>query len=578
MGKRNSRADVKAPENLKQLLELSSDEQSFWRQLISSISEPMFIVDADKKIVYYNRTAEDLTGFTQAEVLGQPCIVGVRCVNCLLDCELFRTGEVRDKHLELVTNDGRIIKVVKNARVIRDKDGNVIAGVETFRDVTAEHEILENAENARRLADGIIDSLADGLVAVDERGLIVHMNAEMEQLLGTDAREYIGKPLGSLVKFSAGDGAPPYKPTSMITSVQTKNGEERRVDIRTQALSIDGRQAGSLILFRHITPSERVRDQLQKDSTYRGIISRSPAMTEIFNLVETIADSDVTVLIEGESGTGKELLARAVHAASSRRDHPFHVVNCAVFNENLLESELFGHCRGAFTGAVADRAGRFEMAHQGTLFLDEIGELPPNLQVKLLRFLQNREFERVGEVRTRRVDVRIIAATNRDLREAIRQGVFRDDLYYRLNVIPITLPPLRERLGDIVLLAAHFVETAAIQHGRSAAPITEEAFSLLNRHPWPGNVRELENVMLHAITCSAGRPITMEHLPRYLHGHADKPSHRNNERPRTIEDAERETILKTLQDSGFNRSRAAAALGITRTTLWRKMKHFQLIP
>lgn len=558
------------PENMRRLLGQGEAEPSFWWSLISAIEEPLFIVDADKRIIFYNRPAEELTGFSREQVEGQPCIVGVRCVNCLLDCELFRHGALRNKSLELVTQDGRIIQVVKNARVIRNVRGEIIAGIETFRDVTSERAFQSASEAAAHLGRAIIDSIDEGLVAIDGAGSILHINAGMEKIIGAPADDFIGKPLSALIALPAGAN-------QGVTTIRLSSGEERQVDIRSQPLELGSGDSGSLLLFRHITPNDRVRAQLEEQAGYRGIISRSPAMMEIFNLVETIAASDVTVLVEGESGTGKEMIARALHQAGDRRDQPFQTVNCSVFNENLLESELFGHCRGAFTGAVSDRVGHFELAHRGTLFLDEIGELPPKVQVKLLRFLQTREFERVGETRTRKVDVRIIAATNRDLRRAIQDGAFRDDLYYRLCIIPITLPPLRDRAEDIPLLAAHFVQAHASMDFPAAA-ITAHALDILARHPWPGNVRELENVILHALTRCGGRPITADHLPHYLRGAGTTGGRTITPPATTVRDAERETILTTLREQGFNRARTASALGITRTTLWRKLKRYQLIP
>jgi transcriptional regulator with PAS, ATPase and Fis domain len=302
-------------------------------------------------------------------------------------------------------------------------------------------------------------------------------------------------------------------------------------------------------------------------------------MIEVFNLVETISDSDVNVLIEGESGTGKEMLARAIHRASLRRSRPFHVVNCAVFNENLLESELFGHCKGSFTGAISDKVGRFEQADKGTLFLDEIGELSKNLQVKLLRFLQSREFERVGEIRTRKVDVRIRAASNKDLRNLIEEGLFRDDLYYRLNVIPISLPPLRERKDDIPTLAEYFVNAYVKERGIPDLTITDEALLTMKDYHWPGNVRELENAILHAVTCCKNQRITVNDLPRSILklnniGTMRKPLQAPSSM--SVEDAEKESILNALRECSFNRSKAAEKLGITRTTLWRKLKRHNL--
>ena len=290
-----------------------------------------------------------------------------------------------------------------------------------------------------------------------------------------------------------------------------------------------------------------------------------PLLRRVTEKIEMVALSEVSILIQGESGTGKELVAKAIHDLSSRAEGPFVKVNCAALSENLLESELFGHVRGAFTGAVKDRPGRFEVAHQGTLFLDEIGETSPGLQVKLLRVLQEGEFERVGESRTRKVDVRILAATNKDLRREVAAGRFRDDLFYRLCVVPIDLPPLRDRADDIPLLADHFLKRLASREGRRKV-LSASIHGLLQRYRWPGNVRELENALAHAYVCSAGDVISSEGLPEHiLHGEdlfLDAPA----------QGEERRSILAALEGTAWNKGEAATRLGLSRTTLWRRMR------
>jgi DNA-binding NtrC family response regulator len=310
----------------------------------------------------------------------------------------------------------------------------------------------------------------------------------------------------------------------------------------------------------------------------RAIVGESPILRSVLDVVDKVADSDSTVLITGESGTGKELIARAIHERSRRADRMFVTVNCGAIPEELLESELFGHVRGAFTNAVHHREGRFSLADGGTIFLDEIGDMSPNLQVKLLRVLQDRSFEPVGSSKTQAVDVRVIAATNQDLEQAIRERRFREDLFYRLNVIPIEAPPLRERRDDIPLLVQHFLDAASRTRGRPAPAITPDALDLLCRHDWPGNVRELENLIERLVTLGSDREIAAADLPANLRG-ITAPALSALRVPATglcfrhvVETVEDQLIRDALEQTHGNKNRAAQLLRMNRTTLLEKMK------
>ncbi len=307
---------------------------------------------------------------------------------------------------------------------------------------------------------------------------------------------------------------------------------------------------------------------------FGAMVGSSRPMQKVFELIARVARTDITILIQGESGTGKELVARAIHDESTRARQPFVVVNCGAIPENLLESELFGHVRGAFTGALRDKKGLFEEAHTGTIFLDEIGELPIALQVKLLRFLQEGEIKRVGSNHTMLLDVRVIAATNRDLEEMVEQGRFRSDLFYRLNVIRLDLPPLRERPEDIPLLARHFLQKFATRLRRPARDFTSAALTRLIRHDWPGNVRELENAIERAVALSLDAEIDVLELPEALQKSASRPASALNGRL-TLEEIEKRHILDTLAYCQGNYDEAARLLAIGRTTLWRKLKKYQ---
>ncbi|MDZ7265721.1 MAG: sigma 54-interacting transcriptional regulator [candidate division KSB1 bacterium] len=307
---------------------------------------------------------------------------------------------------------------------------------------------------------------------------------------------------------------------------------------------------------------------------FGAMVGSSRPMQKVFELIARVARTDITILIQGESGTGKELVARAIHDESTRARQPFVVVNCGAIPENLLESELFGHVRGAFTGALRDKKGLFEEAHTGTIFLDEIGELPVALQVKLLRFLQEGEIKRVGSNHTLLLNVRVIAATNRDLEEMVEQGRFRSDLFYRLNVIRLELPPLRERPEDIPLLARHFLQKFATRLRRPARAFTSAALARLTSYDWPGNVRELENAIERAVALSLDEEIDVLELPESLRKSAGRPLAALNGRL-TLEEVEKRHILETLDYCQGNYDEAARLLAIGRTTLWRKLKKYQ---
>ena len=319
--------------------------------------------------------------------------------------------------------------------------------------------------------------------------------------------------------------------------------------------------------------NETLRQQLSERYGIAGPIAQSPAMTTVLDLVERVAPTDATLLIQGESGTGKELIAQAVHQASPRAPRPFVAVNCGAVPEALLESELFGHVRGAFTGAIASKLGLFEEAHGGTLFLDEVGEMPAALQVKLLRVLQSGEFRRLGATQALTTDVRVLAATNRDLVEMVRQGMFRDDLFYRLNVIRVVVPPLRERREDIPALAEHFLARSAGKLNRELR-LSAEAVERLLRYPWPGNVRELENAIESATILARGATVSPDDLPPHVAAGLELGPSPALPRQITLAEAERIHILQTLERFGGNHSSAAEALGIGRTTLWRKLKEY----
>jgi transcriptional regulator with PAS, ATPase and Fis domain len=333
----------------------------------------------------------------------------------------------------------------------------------------------------------------------------------------------------------------------------------------------EGKFTGALLVIRDITLLRDLERELRERHWFQNMIGKNKRMQDIYRLLEDLANIETTVLITGESGTGKELVAKALHYSGQRAFNPFITVNCSALTESLLESELFGHVKGAFTGAIHDKQGRFQAADQGTILLDEIGDISPLIQLKLLRVLQEKVFERVGESNPQKVNVRIIACTNKDLKEKVRKGEFREDLYYRLKVVEVSIPPLRDRLEDIPLLVNHFCDIFNKRFQKEIDGLSNEVLNKVMSYHWPGNVRELEHVIEHAFVLCHGRVITLEHIPSEVRdcGNSDKIMRQKNYVKDSIGAQE---ILRALNETGGNKAKAARLLGISRPTLYRKNK------
>jgi Nif-specific regulatory protein len=370
-------------------------------------------------------------------------------------------------------------------------------------------------------------------------------------------------------------------------SVDRQAGRGDDFDASVRLLNIIATMVAQAIKLNKLVETERaqlreenvrLRRELKTRFDVHNMVGTSNAMQEVYRLIEQVADSNATVLIRGESGTGKDLVAHAIHYNSPRAGKPFVKVNCTALPETLLESELFGHEKGAFTGAVERKAGRFERAHGGTIFLDEIGDFPLSLQVKLLRVIQFKEFERLGGFETIKTNVRIIVATHKNLEDLIAQGLFREDLYYRVNVFPIYLPPLRERKDDIMLLADYFLEKLAAENNKRITRISTPAIEMLTRYHWPGNIREVENCIERAVLLCDGDVIRSEHLPPSLQMIDKSQSVASTSLPETIANKERELIIDALKKSSGQQRRAASELGITERILGYKIKKYGINP
>ncbi|MCF8033158.1 MAG: sigma 54-interacting transcriptional regulator [Desulfarculaceae bacterium] len=444
----------------------------------------------------------------------------------------------------------------------------------------------------------VINTMQDGLMVVDPGGLIVSVNPAFAELTGYTPDELVGQPC-SLLECDSCDyprdqsGQPRcglFREGAIKRcrcTLRKKDGSPLYV-VKNAAVipGPTGEPMGgveTLTDLSEVVARERelvsLRRQMAMDQEFQGMVGRAPAMLRLFSLVESAADSDAPVLISGESGTGKEMVAEALHRLGRRASGPLIKVNCAALNENILESELFGHVKGAFTGADARRMGRFEAAKGGDFFLDEVGDLPPSTQVKLLRVLQEKVIERVGDHQPIPVDVRIISATHRDLRELVAQGRFREDLYYRVAVVPISTPALRQRRQDVPLLVETFLKRVLSRSGKDIQGVDRAAMDLMMAYDWPGNVRELLNALEYAVVLCPGGLILPGHLPETLQGAPDAPAPPMapaRSAAQGGESGERERIIEALRQSNGRREEAASLLGISRVTLWKKMKKHQI--
>jgi PAS domain S-box-containing protein len=435
-----------------------------------------------------------------------------------------------------------------------------------------------------QLFQAILNSISEGVMTIDKDWKIVSWNRAAERITGYHREEVLGSECMKLFRTAlCRENCPvdralscghPYHDVEV--AIRNKRNEVVHLLVNAAALyDGEGHIIGGLETFRDVSQSHWMQEELQRHYGYTNIVGRSEAMQAVYEVLATLVSTDTTVLIQGESGTGKELIARALHFHGARKDKSFVAVNCSALPEGLLESELFGHAKGAFTGAIRGHLGKFELANGGTLFLDEIAEISQAIQVKLLRVLEEREFQRVGDNRTVKVDIRLITATNKDLYKKVIEGSFRDDLYYRLNVFPLHLPPLRARIEDIPLLVGHLIEKFNKQMGRDIQGIADRVFEILEIYPWPGNIRELANAIEHAFVHCRGLLIHPVDLPQNIvNAQPVLVPRKAAKRQERLDLVEREMIVKELEAANWKKSIVARRLGMSRMTLWRKMEKY----
>jgi two-component system, NtrC family, response regulator HydG len=444
-----------------------------------------------------------------------------------------------------------------------------------------EKNLVENLKEQYRLhLEAIFRSVEDAIITVDHGLRIVQANEAFERICGQNLGAVIGEHVQVI-----GSGCCGKCYEVLREALETKRSiQEYRIECsspgkRSQVVVLSvsplkdnaGGEIGAVMIIRDITRLSNLERELQERHQYHSIIGRNSHMTEIYDLLENLRDMDTTVLITGPSGTGKELVARAVHFGGVRAAHPFVVVNCSALAESLLESELFGHVKGAFTGAIRDKAGRFGLADKGTIFLDEIGDISPKIQLKLLRFLETREFERVGDSTPIKLDVAVITATNRDLKGMVAEGKFREDLYYRLKVVEVKLPALAKRRDDIPLLVSHYIQVFNNRFGKHIMGISTAAEKLFMEHGWPGNVRELIHTLEHAFVVCKKPTIDIPDLPpEFRDRQAAQAS------PLKSASAEKDLIVDALEKTGWNKAKAARLLGVSRQTIYRKVEEYDI--
>nr|QIV52800.1 sigma-54-dependent Fis family transcriptional regulator [uncultured bacterium] len=538
---------------------LADSFESSWG-LISKNSFDVVIID----IILGNFSGIDILQEIKNKGLNTPVIMVTGDPNIETASEALRLGAF--DYLGKPVRKDAFLRVIRNAL--------------KHKEILDEKDRLEKEnERYRRNLEAIFTSLQDAIITVDQNGKVIEANESTNNICAFVPRENIGQQFRS-IKTQCNKSCMTVLDETLRTKMTVKEFrvECHRVDRPGQVALItasplidrDGNFAGGVLVVRDITRLSNLERELKDRHRFHRIIGQSDKMLEVYSLLENLSETEASVLISGESGTGKELVADALHYTSIRSGKPIVKVNCSALAENLLESELFGHVRGAFTGAVKDKSGRFQIADGGTIFLDEIGDISPRIQLKLLRFLQEREFEQVGDSRPIKVDVRVLAATNRDLKEMVKSGEFREDLYYRLKVVGLNLPPLRERREDIPILTEHFCNRFNKRHSKKIEDISGDVLALFMEYEWYGNVRELEHAIEHAFVLCQGQTITVQHLPSELKNFSKAGT---KIRQRIFLD-EPEKIAQILRDTDWNKAKAARILGISRPTLYQKIKEY----
>ena len=551
----------------------------------------VMVIGPDRKIISLNHSAELITGYNESDLRGHYCSKLLLEPFCGGQCQYLDAMEsgrqAGSVDFEVSDRSRGKHNITRMVSPIYGPDQTPLGCVEVLQDHTVFKDLLERVRHDDRRLKIILDNLDIGVLTVDRGGHITFFNSRAETITGFNRGDVLGKscrmvfgesPSNDLLLFeeTIADGQARSTPEGEI---KTRDGQVIPTRANYMALkNEDGRIVGGLATISDLSLKYQFNSEIKGRYTFYDMVGKDPAIQKIFEIVPVAASSDATILIEGPTGTGKDILAKVIHHASQRAKKTLVKVNCAALPDNLLESEMFGYVKGAFTGADNDKPGRFQEADGGTIFLDEIGDLPLSLQAKLLRVLEDKEFYPLGSRKTTKVDVRIISATNQNLERLVKEKRFREDLFYRLNVMRLDLPPLKARRGDIPLLISHILKRLCATRDTMVEKISNDAMEVLLNYDYPGNIRELENIIEHTLIVCQGKIIERNHLPLSLQGGISPPLPEDEQRPfdKEIEFSEKARIIDTLRKYNWNKGKTASALDINRSTLWRKMKKYNI--
>ncbi len=554
------------------------------QSILEEIEEGYLEADIAGRIKFCNQPFCRITGYSLEElrVMGfrEYMTEDVAKIVYKVHNKVYKTGVPhKGFRYEIIRKDGAKRIIENSISLVRDANNDPIGFRSIVRDITDRIQMEEEKEKHRNHLQAIFETVKDAIVMVDSEMVVVEANDAIENICGLESRNIVGMPIADGMTQCGKNCCfiiqKALKSNGVIeeTSIRCDHilRPQQRVAITSSPIRAKvAASKGQVIVIRDITRLSNLEQELGARHQFQNIIGKNSKLQDIYNLLDDLADLETTVLITGESGTGKSIIARALHYSGQRAAKPMITVNCSALPEELLESELFGHVRGAFTGAVKDTPGRFQVAKDGTVLLDEIGDISQRIQLKLLRVLQEKEFERVGESVPIKMEARLIACTNKNLKEKVRQGLFREDLYYRLKVIELRIPPLRERSEDIPLLVDHFCGLFNKSFQKNIKGISDEVMKVFMTYNWPGNVRELEHCIEHAFVLCRDPMISLHHLPSEIMENAATET-----KPSTTHSEDTE-ILKILDKTYWNKAKAARLLGMDRSTLYRKIQKYRL--
>lgn len=558
-----------------------------WLEILDELNIGAMTVDLGHRITGINHCAQSLIGLKVNEVINRDCrevFTGVPCmVTCVLESE--HESNYADSTVQFRDEENREYTMTRIATPIYDHHRKIAGCLTILQDHSPISDLIDRLRYEERSLKNILDSLDVGVFTFNRGGLLTFFNTAAERISGYSRDEVLGQPYAKVFESKASNKACLPEGAMAANDIKRfhcgrlmdKYGGTIPIRVNYMALKNEkGASIGGLVTFQDMTILHQVNQTIHRRFTFRDMIGKSPLMQRLFDMIPMVAASDAAVLIEGPTGTGKDLLAKIIHSESSRKDQNWVKINCAAVPENLLESEFFGYVKGAFTGAQRDKPGRFQTANGGTVFLDEIGDLPLALQAKLLRVLEDKEFYPLGGIKTQKVDVRIISATNRNLENLLKAGQFREDLFYRLNVVRLELPALAKRREDLPLLIRFVLRKISAMRAMPPPLISQEAMQILLNYIYPGNVREMENIIEHAMILCRQNTIEAYHLPDYLRSEKFPLTSDTAVENHTLSD-EIKVIETALEKYNGHRRRTAEALGMDRTTLWRKMKRYGLL-